>query len=216
MKNPREKINASQRQRAWMFRKTGGKYAKSLVPADGKSFNFGETTIRFSEPVFHGPEESMLGWVIMTTVEFENERFMHAPDVQGPTSNDATGLIKAEKPDTIMIGGPPFYLGGSKVNNSQLNRGLENMKTIINEVPVVILEHHALRGEQWRVDTKPLYEAAKKIGHRLVTAAEFVGEENLFLESQRKQLYAENPPSKEFEKWTKLNSLELSHVTSHI
>jgi hypothetical protein len=34
-----------------------------------------------------------------------------------------------------------------------------------------------------------------------VTAAEFVGEENVFLESRRRQLYRENPPSKEFEKW---------------
>jgi predicted metallo-beta-lactamase superfamily hydrolase len=41
MKNPKEKINASQRQRAWIFQKTGGKYAKKLEVADGKTFTFG-------------------------------------------------------------------------------------------------------------------------------------------------------------------------------
>ncbi len=34
VKNPKEKINASQRQRAWLFQKTGGKYAKKLEAAD--------------------------------------------------------------------------------------------------------------------------------------------------------------------------------------
>jgi predicted metallo-beta-lactamase superfamily hydrolase len=38
MKNPKEKINASQRQRAWLFQKTGGKHAKKLEAADGKTF----------------------------------------------------------------------------------------------------------------------------------------------------------------------------------
>ena len=34
-KNPKENINASQRQRAWLFEKTGGKHAKTLEAADG-------------------------------------------------------------------------------------------------------------------------------------------------------------------------------------
>lgn len=62
VKNPRANINASQRQRAWMFQKTGGKHAKTLETADGKSFSFGkETVLRFSEAVFHVSEDSMLG-----------------------------------------------------------------------------------------------------------------------------------------------------------
>jgi len=34
-----------------------------------------------------------------------------------------------------------------------------------------------------------------------MTAAEFAGEKNKFLESKRKQLYLDTPPPKEFEKW---------------
>ena len=73
VKNPKEKINASQRQRAWMFQKTAGKQAKTVESADGKTFNYGKTVLRFSEAVAHGSEDSMLGWVIMVIVEHGDE-----------------------------------------------------------------------------------------------------------------------------------------------
>jgi predicted metallo-beta-lactamase superfamily hydrolase len=37
----------------------------------------------------------------------------------------------------------------------------------------------------------------------LISAAEFLGEKEKFLESHRKQLFVSNPPSKEFEQWMK-------------
>ncbi|MBN1245081.1 hypothetical protein JXA31_05765 [Candidatus Bathyarchaeota archaeon] len=202
MKNPRDKINASQRQRAWLFQKTGGKYAEALENADGKAFAFGEETVlRFSEAVFHGSEDSMLGWVVMTLVEYADERFMFAPDVQGPMSTRTLELIKAAKPHVLMVGGPPFYLGGFKVSEAQLQLGLKNLTAVVEAVPLTILEHHALRDESWRQRTKQVYAKAVEVGHKVVTAAEFAGQENSFLESRRKMLYVENPPSKEFEKW---------------
>ena len=127
MKNPREKINANQRQRAWLFQKTGGKYAEKLEAADGKNFTYGRTTLRFSEAVAHGSEDSMLGWVIMATVEYDCERFMFAPDVQGPMSGHTLELILDEAPTVIMLGGPPFYLGGFRVNFAQLEQGLRSL-----------------------------------------------------------------------------------------
>ncbi len=202
MKNPKEKINASQRQRAWLFQKTDSKYAKTLEAADGKTFAFGkDTLLSFSEPVSHGPDNSMLGWVVMTLIEYAGERFMFAPDVQGPMSTHTLELIKTAKPQVIMIGGPPFYLGSFKVDEAQLQLGLKNLVSVIETVPLTILEHHALRDEQWQQRTEQVYAAAVKAGHSVVTAAEFAGEKNTFLESKRKRLYLENPPSKEFEKW---------------
>jgi len=53
-KNYRADINASQRRRGWTFEKTGGKHAKSIEFADGKTFSFSETEVKFSRPVFHG------------------------------------------------------------------------------------------------------------------------------------------------------------------
>jgi predicted metallo-beta-lactamase superfamily hydrolase len=213
MKNPREKINASQRQRAWLFQKTGGKYTKALETADAKTFAFGkETVLRFSEAVPHGPDNSMLGWVVMALVECHGERFMFAPDVQGPMSTHTLELIKAAKPQVIMVGGPPFYLGGFKVDEAQLQVGLRNLTEVVETVPLTVLEHHALRGEAWQQRTKQVYDTAVKTGHNVVTAAEFAGYENNFLESRRKMLYVENPPSKEFEKWMREGLTEKSHA----
>ena len=212
MKNPRDHINPSQRERAWMFQKTAGKHANRLAIADGREFNFGTTTLRFSEAVPHGSENSGLGWVVIATVECEGEKFMHAPDVQGPMSARSVEIIIAEKPRVLMVGGPPLYLGGLKVDELQLQKALRNLRIVVEAVPVTIIEHHALRDEQWRQKTDIVFEAAKAAGHQLLTAAEFVGKENFFLESRRRTLYSENPPSEEFKKWARLESRELSRV----
>jgi len=210
-KNPKEKINASQRQRAWMFQKTGGKYAKTLESADGKTFTYSGTNLRFSEPVFHGSDNSMLGYVLMAIVECDGERFMFAPDVQGPMSNRTLELILAAQPALLMLGGPPFYLGGFRVEEAQLQNGLKNLSAIVEAVPLVVLEHHALRDESWKQKISPISEHASTMGHRILTAAEYAGNENTFLESKRKQLYRDFLPSKEFQQWMKtLNTKKIT------
>jgi len=207
VKNPKEQINTSQRQRAWMFQKTGGKYAKKLEPVDGKTFSYGKTTLSFSEPVAHGSEDLSLGWVIMAVVNYGDERFMFAPDVQGPMSQRTLDLILKAEPAVIMLGGPPLYLGGFRVDLGQLEKGLRNLERIVEAVPVVILEHHILRDESWKQKSTQLYNQASKTGHSVLTAAEYTGNENVFLESKREQLYRDFPPSKEFKQWMKtLNS----------
>ncbi len=202
-KNPKEQINASQRQRAWMFQQTGGKHARTFAAADGKTFTYGKTRLRFSQPVAHGSQDSMLGWVIMATVEFGDERFMFAPDVQGPmTQTTLEAILKAE-PTVVMLGGPPTYLEGFKVAASQLERALENLGRIASSVPVTIVEHHALRDEQWKSRLEGVFLKASEAGHSVVTAAEYAGEDNLFLEYRRSQLFREAPPTEEFMGWTK-------------
>jgi predicted metallo-beta-lactamase superfamily hydrolase len=203
IKNPKEKINFSQRRRGWVFQKTGGKYAKKLEIADEKNFTFGETTIKFSEPVFHGPEDSALGWVLMTTIEFEDEKFLMAPDVQGPMAKQTLKLILKEKPQLLMIGGPPLYLAGFRVDENLVQTGLENLGRIVEFVPCTILEHHILRSEQWREKAQEVLKKAQKAGNSVLTAAEFLGGKNLLLEAKRKMLFAEYIPSKDFEKWTR-------------
>ena len=201
IKNPKERINFSQRRRAWIFQKTGGKYAKKLEVADGRSFSYGGTKIRFSEPVPHGPEDSALGWILMATVQYDGEKFMFAPDVQGPMSKQTLSIIAAEKPQLIMIGGPPLYLAGFKVNEEQIQAGLKGLEQVVEISPMVILEHHVLRDENWHEKTANVLDKAWEIGHKVLTAAEYIGEKNAFLEAMRRRLFAEKPPSKEFEKW---------------
>jgi predicted metallo-beta-lactamase superfamily hydrolase len=202
MKNPRDKINASQRERAFLFQRTSGEKAEKIDSADAKTFKFGEeTVIRFSEAVFHGSEYSSLGWVVMTLVEYGKERFMFSPDIQGPMSTHTLELIKQADPQVIMLGGPPFYLAGFKVSEAQLQLALKNLSEIVEVVPLTILEHHSLRDESWREKTKQIYKKASEARHEIMTAAEFVGKHNNFLEANRKTLYIENPPTKEFEMW---------------
>ena len=213
IKNPTDKINYSQRRRGWIFQKTGGKYAEKLEVADGKIFNFGKATkVRFSEPVFHGPENSALGWVLMNTIEYQNEKFMFAPDVQGPMSTQTLGIIMREKPQLIMIGGPPSYLARFRVDEEQVRAGLKNLEKVVEAVPCTILEHHILRDENWCEKTKNVFDKANKAGYEMLTAAEFLGKENAFLEAIRKRLFVENPPSKEFEKWMRESINTKKHV----
>jgi len=204
LKNPREQINYSQRERGWMFARTGGRYAEKTVNADGQNFVFGETGMKFSEPVFHGAEHSELGWVLMVSISFGNEKFLFAPDVQGPMSSRPLQIILEEKPQLLMIGGPPLYLVPSRVSENQLHTSLENLRKIVHTVPHVILDHHVMRDEQWQQKTVDVLYETYNSGSTLQTAAEYAGERNAFLEAERKRLFKEDPPSKEFEKWMKL------------
>jgi len=207
LKSPKEKINFSQRRRAWMFQKTAGKTAEKLVVADGERFVYGETEVKFSQPVFHGAENSPLGWVLMVTITCKGEKFMHAPDIQGPMCKETLKIILEEKPQVLMMGGPPLYLAGFRVKAEEIRKAFENMKVIVSELPMVILEHHMLRDAEWREKITEVLEAADKAGHRVLTAAEFLGRKNLLLEAHRKQLYAEFPPSREFKRWMKLSDV---------
>lgn len=203
LKNPREMVNYSQRQRGWMFQKTGGSYAKKLEFSDGKTFNFGDTEISFSEPVFHGPEDSFLGWVLMTTIKCEGDVFMFAPDVQGPMSSRTRDLIIGEKPQLLVIGGPPSYLIGFKTDEKQIQAALGNLQIIVERVPVTILEHHFLRDENWRERSVDVLYRAYETEHTVLTAAEYLGLRGTYLEASRRRLFSESPPSGEFERWMK-------------
>jgi predicted metallo-beta-lactamase superfamily hydrolase len=202
-KSYREGINHSQRRRGWIFARTGGKYAEKLEYADGKVFEFGDTKFLFSEPVFHGPSNSQLGWLIMVTIEHENERVFFASDVQGPMHTPTLKIILEKNPDFVIIGGPPTYLSGL-VKPEHIQTGIENLKKLVQNVSATILEHHLLREENWRESFRTIFKNASKKGHLVFTAAEFLNEKNNLLESQRKLLFETEPPSSEFMKWIKM------------
>jgi len=204
VKNFRSMVNFSQRRRGWLFQKTGGSYAERLDIADGKTFEFGDTKLKFSDPVFHGPENSALGWLLMATIECCGEKVLFAPDVQGPMYNPTLETILAERPQLVIMGGPPMYLAGFKVRDEHMQQGMKNLENVVKNVPTTVLEHHILREERWKEFSQPIFDAASKTGHSVVTAAEFLGEENNILEFRRKQLFKMEPPSSEFDGWMKL------------
>jgi len=167
--------------------------------------DFGSTKVKFSEPVFHGPENSEMGWVLMVTISFGGEKFLFAPDVQGPMSSRPSEIILCERPQLLLIGGPPLYLVPSRVTENQMEISLANLRRIVRQIPHVILDHHILRDEEWQQKTVEVFYETYSSGSTLQTAAEYLGEKNRFLEANRKKLFQEDPPSKEFETWMKLS-----------
>jgi len=204
LKDIRSMINFSQRHRGWIFQRTSEDYVKKFEVADGRTFQYGETELKFSEPVFHGEENSDLGWVLMLSVRRSENEVMYASDVQGPISDKTAKIILDEKPQFLIMGGPPLYLADFKIDTAVVSHGIENFVRLVELIPSSILEHHLLRAENWREFAKPVFEVAGRLNHTVTTGAEFAGLENNLLEYNRRRLYEEEPPSDEFLRWTKI------------
>lgn len=204
VKDFRTRINPSQRRRGWLFHRFAEKHSKDILVADGNDFPFGATTLKFSKPVFHGESGSGLGWIVMLTVSYGEERVTHASDVQGPMDETAVGTILSDGNVMLVLGGPPLYLSGSLVKEEQIMRGRENLIRLCQEVPTVILDHHLMRSPDWRAFIEPALQAAESNGNVIQSAAEYKRLPNRLLECKRRELYSESPPSREFLKWTRL------------
>ena len=191
-------INFSQRKRGYMFQKLNSKVAKEIRVADGQTFNFGQTAIEFSKPVYHGPAGSELGHVLMLTVRTPGCCLVHAPDVQGPMYDEPLEFILARKPEMLIMGGPPTYLSGFKIDQVNLMKAQQNLVTLAKHVPQLVVDHHLLRALDYRDYLKPATEAAEGAGNRLQTAGELVGREPHLLEARRKELHREKPMEREW------------------
>jgi len=209
-------VNMSQRRRGWLFQRISGKFIGRLESADGRSFRFGETDLRFSQPVYHGEENSALGWVLMLVVQQEEEKVLHASDVQGPVSKATLEMILSENPDLLILGGQPLYLSGSKVSVASVEQGFENLQRIVKKIPVTVLDHHIVRSDDWRDQSKRIFEEARRHRNRVVTAAEFAGKADAPLECRRRMLYEEEPPSRDFLKWTRVPIAERKKIAPPI
>ncbi len=203
-KEPRRKINAAQRRRGWMFKQTAEKLAEKFVSADGESFQFGRTQVRFPQPVPHGEADSGLGWVLPCIFERSKEKLVFAPDVQGPVVPETLALLLAEDPDTLIIGGPPTYLRGFKVGDEFLQTALRSLQRLAESIETVVIDHHLLRDAGWYEFLAPVRKSAEEADHRILTAAELLKTKPNVLECQRQQLYENDKPSAEFVNWTKL------------
>jgi len=201
VKDARNSINFSQRRRGWMFQRFIERIGSKLQVGDGAKFEFGATKLKLSKPVPHGEEESGLGWVIMTSIESGDEKFVHACDGQGAMSTQTAKMLLREKPDLLVLGGPPLYLAGTKVKEISIQEGMRNACQLAEKIPLIIFEHHALRSENWRDAIKPAVDAAASSNHKLITAAEYLGSSPNPLEPFRLRLYEEDPPSADFLKW---------------
>jgi len=212
VKDFRSKINASQRRRAYEFHKALRSFAQ-LIPSDGLEENFGGTRIKFVGPFSHGEEEGGLGYVLCVVIERDDQRVCFYPDLQGPLDPHALALLRRERPQILIIGGPPVYLKGYKVTEEQIQRAIQNLRMAIGFTQeVVLVEHHLLRDHEGIALLESLKKEASARGIGLYTFAEFRGLEPNFLEAKRKELYALHPPTEDFMRWTRLPPAERENL----
>ena len=209
-KDFRRNINTAQRRRGWMFAQAARKWASKFETADGQTFQFNETTVRFFPPVPHGENETELGWVVPCVIEKAREKLIFAPDVQGPVVESTLRLILDEEPTLLILGGPPTYLKGYRISEGFFETAIRNMIEIVKHVKTVVIDHHVIRDEGWNLFLEPVRKLAKKRRHKFVTAAEFLGQQSAPLECRRRELYAESKPSEEFLKWANLPEKKLN------
>jgi hypothetical protein len=157
--------------------------SSEILFADGREFREGLTKIRFTKPLFHGLEYTGLGWVIGLVVEREGAKVLYTSDVQGPTIEDYAQWIIEENPSVIIADGPPTYMFGYMVNRINLERSIKNMCRILRQTSaeIIIYDHHLLREPKFKERTSEVWEVAAKEKKRLITAAEYLGEEPLVL-----------------------------------
>jgi len=132
--------------------------------------------LRFKGPLFHGIEYSRVGWVFSTIVEYGGEKLVHSSDLNGPVIEDYARWIIEEKPDILILDGPMTYMLGYTLNLINFNRTLENALNIVEnaECKLVIYDHHLPREPKFRERTKTVWEKARKLGVKMVTAAELL------------------------------------------
>ncbi|MGC8913157.1 MAG: MBL fold metallo-hydrolase [Thermoplasmata archaeon] len=183
IKDPKNNINRSQKERAAFFFEKFSKISH-LIVSDNTEWHFGNTLIKFSGPMHHGNEKSRLGFVIATVVEEKGYRVVHASDVQGPIVEESAEEIIGLEPDLLIIDGPPTYFLGWKFSTKDLERANANLVRIIQETGAkLVLDHHLLRDLNYRERCEMVY-AYKNVQ----TFAEFLGKENRMLEAHRKEL----------------------------
>lgn len=188
-KDGKNHINLSQKKRAFIFNKIASKLAKEIHIADNNSFVFNNIKIEFSPPVFHGPEKTRLGYVVMASVKEGNKKFVHGSDAQGPVTKKATDWMIKQNPNLLLIDGPPTYFLGWKFSYKNLELARKNVIRIMKKTKTknIIVDHHLLRDLKYK-EKFEVYEKAKKLKVKIQTAAEYLGKRNLQLEAHRKEL----------------------------
>lgn len=186
IKHPTSQINKSQQKRAAEFLKNLEGLNCEVSCADGKLFEVGDTSIKFSDPLPHGSKGSKLGYVVTVTIRWNGKSLMHASDVQGPIYDEAKQAILEERPDMLILSGPPIYLAGFAVERKDIEKARDNLIEIAEEVPKVVVDHHLLRNLRYSNFIKSV---EKESGGEIMVASQIIGKEPNLLEARRKEFY---------------------------
>jgi predicted metallo-beta-lactamase superfamily hydrolase len=205
IKDPINYINKSQKGRAEQFYHLIKDIAKEIKIADNNKFVFGDTKIEFSIPLWHGKENTSLGYVLMATITTEKNKILHSSDIMGPYIEEYSELIIKEKPNLLILDGAPTYLLGYIQSYYNFCRCILNLRRIIKskKIPKIILDHHCLRDYRYKDLYHLAFQSAKENNITLHTAAEEIGKKPAALVG-----FEKNGPSK-WKKWDKLREEDM-------
>jgi uncharacterized protein len=186
-KDPRRMVQGLQARRgAELWRALEGR--AHLEAADSVRRQEAALTLEGSPPLAHGLEGTTLGYLVALTVvdHAERERFVFASDVQGPMSPVAAAWIIRQQPTLLYLAGPPSYMEHA-VGADAIDRGTDHLRRIIASTGCrVVMDHYALRDQNWRERFGPLLETG-----RVTTAAGYLGMPEATLEAQRRELWGQ-------------------------
>ncbi len=190
IKDPQNMINNSQKyRRAPRFLRAIKDKPKKVEVADGKSFKFGDTTITFSPAVPHGADEK-LGYVVQVAINDKDSTIIFTSDIEGAPKDSHLKFTQQIKPNFIVIDGPLSYLLGRALSEEDLDKSLKNIENIVkNGLETLIIDHHVLRDINYKQILGPIYDIARDLGVRVISAAEYLNLEPTLLEAYRRQLF---------------------------
>ena len=194
IKHPTRKINLSQKGRASLFLENLEGRPNRVEYCDGKEFAFGNTLIRFSEPVYHGTNPK-LGYVVETLIDDGSEKFLYTSDVEGPSIQNQAEFIINSKPNILYVDGPMSYMLGYRYSRKSLEESIKNLVRIVEECPlkILILDHHLLRDLKWESHVSEVIKIATHRKVEVKTAAGFAEKPQDMLEARRRELYEKYP-----------------------
>ena len=150
---------------------------------EGGEIEFGSTKLKFSGPLFHGIELSKTGWVFSSEIKRGKEMFVHSSDLQGPTVEDYADWLIEKDPDYLYLDGPATYLLGFMLNQTNLDRAIDNASRIIEGTSsdLILYDHHLTREKKFRERTEKVWETANRTDSRVLTVSEYKGKEPVVL-----------------------------------
>ena len=187
-KDRTKNINQSGRSRGKIFEENASPHAERIEWADGRTFEVGGTEISFSPAVWHGDVGSRVGTVVMVYVE--KGGFLFGSDAQSLADPAALDWVLKKNPEFMILDGYPTIFIGWRMSQKSFEASKENLKRAIAETSAekVILDHHILRDVNYREKMRDVFELAERKGKEVLSAAEFLGMENFFLEAWRKEI----------------------------
>jgi len=123
-------------------------------------------------------------------VHVERGGFLFGSDAQGLADPEALKWVLERNPEFMILDGYPTLFVGWRMSQAAFEASKENLKRAVGETDAetILLDHHLLRDLRYREKMEDVFSLAERKGKRLVSAAEFLGLENLFLEAWRKEL----------------------------